>query len=69
MKKNLEMFKMNKSHMNNVNGGKVRKCTWYNYETGQSGTIYVAEKVKNESRQSMTVRMNENEDLNVAYIC
>ena len=68
-KTNLDAFKMSKAQMNDVNGGKVRKCTWYNYATGKSGTIYVAEEVKDESRESMTIRMNDNADLDVAYVC
>lgn len=34
MKKNLEMFKMNKSQMNHVNGGKTR-CVSYNRDTNE----------------------------------
>ena len=68
-KKKLEAFKIRKNQMNNVNGGKVRKCTWYYNATGKSGTIYVAEEVKDESRESMTIRMNDNADLDVAYVC
>lgn len=68
-KTSLEMFKMSKAQMNNVNGGRVVKCSWYNYETGKSGTVYVAEVVKDESRESVTIRMNEKSDLDTSYIC
>lgn len=68
-KANLEMFKMSKAQMNNVNGGRVVKCTWYNSQTGKSGAVYVAEVVKDETRESMTIRMNEGSDLDTSYIC
>ena len=33
-KTNLEMFKMSKTQMNNVNGGKKYKCTFLDTESG-----------------------------------
>ncbi len=65
-KTNLEMFKMSKAQMNNVNGGKT-VCYTYNRKTGESLTHDKGNMDVAEAREEVIKKAIENhEPINVA---